>query len=565
MSACRAGFLYIAQTTPGLYFTVPDIRGSGLRHHRFVGPLLLSLFALAACRPERSCPACGTVVVAAVGEPPSLLPPLVFETVGRDIGDQVFERLADLQPGGATVDPSAYRGRLASEWQRVDSVTWRFRLRPGARWHDGRPVTAEDVRFSFAAFADSALDAPARGYVKDLEVTVEDSATVRIRFPRPSAEQLFDATYHVRIFPRHVWEPIARAEWAADTSTARLVGSGPYRVVRWTRGESLVLEADTTRGDAPGIRRLVWRFTADPDAALNLVLSHEADLLESVGSPERVARVERDTAIRAVRYPSAIYGFLGFQARDAVGRPHPILSDRAVRRALAQAVDRERIAQAVFGPDTKAPPGPISQTLWIWDDRIATLPHDSAAAARALDEAGWRRGPDGVRAKGGRRLELDILVPATSPPRRQLAEAVQQAWRGIGAAATITAVDFPVFRERLAAGRFDAYIEATLDEPSPRGLADQWTRAGWGVLNFGRYHHPAFDSLLAAAAAEPGPARGRALWREALDTLNADVPAIFLYAPTNVAAVSRRLDGVRINPWSWLSGVVEWRLVEGGR
>ncbi len=89
------------------------------------------------------CEKCGTVVVAATGEPTTLFPPAVSETVGRDIGDQVYERLADLAPGGAPIDSAAYQPRLASKWERIDSLTWRFHIRPGARWQDGSPVTSE--------------------------------------------------------------------------------------------------------------------------------------------------------------------------------------------------------------------------------------------------------------------------------------------------------------------------------------------------------------------------------------------------------------------------------------
>jgi ABC-type transport system substrate-binding protein len=99
--------------------------------------------------------------VAAVREPPAILPPLVQETVGRDIGDRVFERLATMVPGGATIDAESFRPALAERWERVDPLTWRFALRPEARWHDGRPVTADDVVFSFDSYADTALGAMA--------------------------------------------------------------------------------------------------------------------------------------------------------------------------------------------------------------------------------------------------------------------------------------------------------------------------------------------------------------------------------------------------------------------
>ena len=516
------------------------------------------LLLLLGCRAHPSqCDVCGTVVVAATGEPASLVPPLVVETVGRDISDQIFERLAVLSPGAAPIDPAGYRPGLADKWERVDSLTWRFRLRPGARWHDGKPVTADDVVFSFDAFSDSIFDAPARSYLAGrLRVTPEDSVTVRIAFREPSPEQLYDATYHVRILPRHVWDTIPRQRWAADTTLAHLVGSGAYHVQDWQRGRFLSLVADSTRAagnPTPPIRHVVWRFAPDPDAALNLVLSHEADLMETVGAPDRVQRVARDTTFQTVTYPAAVYGFLAFRVADAAGRPHPVLGDPELRRALTQAVDRPTVSRALFGEGTRVPPGPMSQLLWIWDDGTRVLKFDSTRARETVTRVKARHPLDRV----------DILVPATSSSRRKLALVIQEAWRKAGVNATVTTVEFPVFQERLAKGRFDSYIGAYLDEPTPRGLMDQWTRAGWGALNYGHYANPVFDSLLSAASREQDVGKAKQRWREAMDTLNADAPAIFLYALANTAAVQQRLEGVKLDPYSWLSGLPTWRVYRG--
>lgn len=522
-----------------------------------IRPMSLVLLLLAGCQPEAPCARCDLIVIAATGEPASVLPPLVAETVGRDISDQMFERLADLEAGGAPIDPAAYRPRLAARWERVDTLTLRFHLRPDARWQDGHPVTAEDVIFSFDAFADTLLDTPARAALAQVaRVSAEDSTTVLVRFTEPSPEQLYDATFHVRIFPRHIWGGIPRMEWAADTALSRLVGSGPYRIARWDRGQALTLVADTVGGRRTRIGTAVWRFASDPEAALNLVLAGEADLLETVGSPERITRVEADSTLRALRYPAAVYGYLGYRMSSR----GTVIADPRVRRALNMGIDRAGLATAIFGAGSKAPPGPMSQLLWTWDDSIAVLPYDTAGAARILADAGWLPGHDGMRRKSSQTLSLDILVPATSLGRKRLAEALQEQWRQLGVSVTITALDFPVFMERLGRGNFESYIGAWLDGPSPRGVAEQWTSAGVGQLNFGRYASPAFDRLVEQAGATTDPQTARHIWREAFDTLNADAPALFLYAPVNVAAVSRRVEGFVLNPYSWLSGLPEARL-----
>jgi peptide/nickel transport system substrate-binding protein len=510
------------------------------------------------------CADCGWAVIAAVGEPPSIMPALVQETVGRDIGDQIFEKLANLAPGKPPIDTKAYVPALAGRWARVDSLSWRFHLRPGARWHDGHPVTSDDVAFSFEVFSDTMVGSPASySLAGRVRVVPEDSTTFLVRFTEPFPEQFYDATYHVRILPKHIWQTLPRNGWAADTVLGRLVGSGPYRIEEWKRGEHLSITADTSYPSRPGLRRILWRFTSDPDAALNLVLSDKFSALETVGTPDRAKRVAADSNLNLVTYPSAAYGFLAFNFAAKGGKgAHPILGDRETRRGLALAVDRPRLARAVFGPDAKAPPGPMSQLLWIWTDSIAQPTYSPGEAARVLTAAGWRRDPaTGVLQRNGRALSFDILVPSTSSTRRQLAEALQEMWRAAGVRTTITTVDFAVFQERLGQGRFDAYMGAYLDEPSPRGLKDQWSRSGWGALNYGRYANPSFDSLLTAASRAADVESARSLWRQAMDTLNADAPALFLYAPAHRAAIPKEFGRVTIDPYSWLHTLPEWRWV----
>ncbi len=533
--------------------------------HPFARLLVFVAIAMGAgCERNRApCAECGTVRIAAVREPASIFPPLVFETVGRDIGDRVYERLATLQPGGATIDPTAFRPALAIAWERVDSLSWRFHLRPGARWHDGRPVTAEDVVFSFASYADSSLETAAASALQGVVAEALDSTTVLVRFPAWSPEQLYDATWHVRILPEHIWSATPPATWTSDTALANLVGSGPYRVVSWERGISVTLEADSNWQPAPAIRRLVWRFTPDPDAALNLLLANEAELMEHAGPPAQAQRAVADTLLRVLQYPSAVYGFAAFRLEGANGAPDPRFSSRAVRQALTLGVDRVTIAHAVFGPEAQVPQGPVSRLQWIIGDGVSTLPYDTAAAAALLDSAGWKRDASGVRRHGSTRLAFGLLVPSTSSSRKLLAQVLQESWRKLGAEVAIDIVDFPVFQQRLAEGKFDSYIGAYLDEPSPRGLVDQWTRAGWDALNHGHYANPVVDSLIRVALEASALPIARTQWREVLDSMNVDAPAVYLYTPEQSAVISRRITGVTIDPWSWLEGVERWGLEPG--
>jgi ABC-type transport system substrate-binding protein len=138
---------------------------------------------------------------------------------------------------------------------------------------------------------------------------------------------------------------------------------------------------------------------------------------------------------------------------------------------------------------------------------------------------------------------------------------MQEMWRSAGVTATVTSVDFPVFQQRLRTGKFESFIGAWLDEPSPRGLGDQWTTAGIGRLNNTGYRSAAFDSLFRRAATFRGDvAQARRAWQDAINQLNADVPGIWLYNPTNMAGVAKRVVGVTIDPYSWLAGLPGWTL-----
>ena len=499
-------------------------------------------------------------MIAAIGEPATILPPLVDETVGRDIGDQVFERLAVLAPGGAPIDTAAYRPALAESWERRDSLTWRFRLRPGARWHDGRPITSQDVRFSFEAFSDSALGSVAQPYLAGkVEVIPEDSTTFLVRFAEPSPEQLYDATYHVRVIPRHVWEAVPRSDVGRGHQHGAAGGSGPYRVERWERGQFLILAADSASLSRPGIRRAIWRFTSDPDAALNLVLSHEADLLETAIGPERAKRAAADSTVQLISYPSAAYGFLGFNFQDQGRRgPHPVLGDgipgeRSHGRGPlgAGAIRVRRGGEGTARPD-------VTAAL----DLERQHPHAAIRHGRgeqALEDAGWRCRPaSGVRRRGARRLAFDILVPSTSGSRRQLAVQLQEAWRKLGAEVTVTAVDFPVFQERLGKGGSTATSARGWTSRLPgvsrtNGAGPDGRRSTTGGMPA-----PRSTRCSRRCRAGAGPEREAELFGARWRPSTATRPRFFSTRPPNCGSIAAD-QNIAIDPYSWASGLREWR------
>jgi peptide/nickel transport system substrate-binding protein len=532
-------------------------------------PLAFVLVLAASCRPADACrgDTCGTLVVAALGEPETLLPAVTDQQLARDVHDQLFLKLADVGMSANTVGDADFEPQLAQRWEWEDSLTIVFHLNPAARWHDGRPVTAGDVAFTYAAYTDSLVNSPARPSLARIAgVTARDSLTVAFRFAQSFPEMFYEAVHHLRILPAHLLGDLPRDQWRTAAFGRAPVGNGPYRLTSWTAGVALTLTADTGFFlGPPHIARLVWRFQPDLAAAVNLVVAGEADAIEILVTPDNVQRASEAPHLTTYRYAGLAYGYLGFnlRANGNPSRPHPIFGDRDVRRALAMAVDRERMRENALGELARVPPGPIA-TLWpLWEPRPRELPYDTAAARRLLAERGWiDRDGDGVREKAGVTLSFGVMLPSTSGLRRQYARLLQDQLAAVGARVTIDEVDGPVHGERTASGRFDAYLGAWNVDPTPStGIGGIWTSAAVGRANHGRYANPAFDDLVARATSGAAPADSvRALWHRALEVFNDDAPAIVLFAMDNVAAVHTRVAGVRIRPDSHWALVRTWRI-----
>jgi len=525
---------------------------------RLVGGLLLALVGGCARRGGCTGNYCGTLLIAATGEPDVLIPPVSELASTRDVVDQVFLKLADLGPSGNTIGDEDFQPVLAQRWEWAGPVTLVFHLDPRARWQDGRPVRAADVEFTYHVYTDSLVNSPFRSALRRVSaVTARDSLTAVFRFREPYPEMFFDAVYQVRILPSHLLRSIPRDQWRTAAFGRAPVGDGPYRFIRWKAGESLELAADSTFFlGRPHVRRVIWRFTPSLPVAVTQVLAGDADAVEVLVTPDNVKRVQADSALATYPYKGGAYGYLGFNlaAPGDSTQDHPLFGERDLRRALVMAV--------VFGDLAKVPPGPMSQLWWIWDPETRQLPHDSAQAAHLLTRLGWvDSAGQGVRQRAGQRLAFHVLVPTTSAARRVYARLLQETFRAMGVDVALDEVDYPLFVERAHTGRFDALVNVWTTDPTPSsGVPQTWTQAGLGRSNYQRYANPAFDSLVDRAISAPTREPARRLWRRAIELLNQDAPAVFLFAPQNIAALPRRFANVTIRPDSWLALLRTWRV-----
>ncbi len=514
--------------------------------------------------------AANTVVIAAAGDAETLVPPLVVGLTAAQVRDLVFEPLAEIGPALGTVGDAGFRPRLATRWTwSRDSLAIAFHLDPRARFHDGSPVRADDVRFSFDLYRDPSVGAAAAGELADIDsVRAPDALTAVFWFRRRFPEQFYTAVGSLRVLPAARLRGVPPAALARSAFARGPVGSGPFRFVARDPGSRIELAADTAYHlGRPRIDRVVWSVTPDPRAAVARLLTGDADVYEAL-RPDQLRTVASEPALRTITYPGLYNGYLLFNLRgSAAGTSHPIFGERALRRALAAAIDRRTLVRNVYDTLAAVALGPFTRAQQWADTTVAQPVYDPAAAARTLDSLGWRPGPDGVRARGGRRLSFALIAPSSSQPRMRYAVLLQEQLRRVGVEVRVEALEFVAYMTRLRAHQFDAAVHGLLLDPSPRVLRRVWGRGesgGPGAYNYGDYASPAFDDALDRALAAPTPAGAAPWFHRAYQTVIDDAPAVWLFDPRPVLTVARRLRVEGLRPDAWWAGMARWS-IEGAK
>ena len=534
-------------------------------------PVFVLLVALAACKsPGNESPGSGevggTIVVTSPTDVDYLLPPLVAGIRGRQATDLLYDRLAEIGPEMNTVGDKGFEPRLAERWTVApDSLSIAFHLNPKARWHDGVPVRAEDVRYTFQVYADPSTGTTTTPLLSNIDsVSVADSLTAVFWFKRPSPEQFYDVVYQLVIIPEHVLGGVKHADLKTTPLTRRPIGTGRFRFESWEPNAQLVMVADTAnyRG-RPKLDRIVWTVSPDFTAAVTRLFAGEADVFEAM-RPENIEEARKHPDLKVVPYRSLQYGYLQFNLRDPNqrARPHPIFGDRRVRRALTMAVDRQALVRNVF--DTLARPafGPFPTGVSTADTTVRQIPYDLAAARALLDSAGWRdANGDGVREKNGRPLEFTLIVPTSSRTRVRFSVLLQEQLRQAGAKMNVEQLEQNVNLARMSGRDFDMFIGLWSTDPSPAGIRQTWGTEGSRTkdgANYGAYESPVFDALVDSATGTSDPARQRAYFKRAYQTIIDDAPAIWLYLPPTVAGIHKRIRTVGMRPDGWWAQLADW-------
>jgi peptide/nickel transport system substrate-binding protein len=511
---------------------------------------------------------------------PTLLNPhFANGTKDQDASRIFYEPLAGFDPDGnvipilAAETPTVQNGGLARD---LTSVTWR--LKKGVTWHDGKPLTADDVLFTYEFVADPATAAVSSGSYREIsKVEKVDAHTVKLTFnkPQPFWADAFCGNRGM-IIPKHVFDPFKGAKSREAPANLKPVGTGAYRIVDFKPGDIVRGEANPGYhvpnrpffdaiemkggGDAASAARAVLQ-TGEYDYAWNLQV--EDDILR---------RLEQGGKGRVNIWPTGNPEHMQCNfsdpwtevdgERSSVKTTHPVLSDPAVRQALNLLVDRAAVQEQIYGRG-----GQTSANFLNAPSRFFSKNNrwefNVDKANQVLDAAGWKRGGDGVRAKDGKRLKF-LFQTSINAPRQKNQAIVKQAAAKAGIEIEIKSVVASVFFSSDAANpdtfpHFYADLQmynTTMTAPDPQYFMNQFCswevsqKANkWQGRNVTRFRSDEYDRTYKAADSELDPVKRAALFIKMNDIAIGNVVVIPVLWRNGVSGAANALHGMDLTGW----------------
>ncbi len=453
----------------------------------------------------------GTFVLATAGEPDALNPVLNY---GVDGGSLIFDGLVGRDARNQLVPALARELPTVS----ADGRTVTAKLRDGVSFHDGSPLTAQDVVFTYQAVLDPKVDSTLRSDLDMLaSVTAPDPSTVVFTLRYAYAPFLQRLTLGVVPAKAFAGQDVNRA-----TFNRRPVGTGPYRVTSWTPGDRLVLAANEAYwGGRPANSGVVVAFVPDDNVRAQRMRAGEFDAAEL--APRLAAGFEKASGYRVHRVPTADYRGV------MLPMGNPVTGDLAVRRALNAAVDRQAMVTGVLGGAGEPAFGPVPPSSEFAEPAVTGRPTaDLAAATAVLDAAGWKPGPDGVRVRDGRPAAFTLMYPAADSLRKELALAVTADAKKVGIRITPEGLTWDAITPRMK----DAAVVMGYGTPYDPDFVSfklfSSAFAGQGFFNPGSYRSEVTDRALQQGRDNADPAARRTAYATFQKQLAADVPWVFL-------------------------------------
>ncbi|HEU0052092.1 MAG TPA: ABC transporter substrate-binding protein, partial [Longimicrobium sp.] len=501
----------------------------------------------------------GVLVVLSDREPDNLNPLTYDSNPAYQLVHLMFRALARRD---STL--SNYTPDLLAKWEQPDPSTVVLHVRPDLKWHDGRPVRAEDVVYTIEMQKNKAVASTRQGDVESVSaVRAVDSLTVEVKLSRTGRATL-NSLLEVVPVPKHLLDTIPPARLRFARFNQQPVGNGLFRFVGWQKNQQVVVEANLDAPDGrPSLDRIIVRNVPEPTARVTQVLNGEGDMT-------KVSAEQRERVMQGgdrVKLYSAARVRPGWIAWNVDREP---VNDVRVRRAILMGMDRTALVRGMFGDIGEPALTPIAPRLWEHSAAVRPLPYDVAGAGRLLDEAGWRdTNGDGIREKGGKPLRIEVDYSSSDPVRSEMLVAIQAELKKIGVDLVPRAYESTTWVSRLRARQFVGSFWGWgwgpgVVGPNARMIFHSASIPPNGP-NFAGYHNPTVDALIDSVIVETDTTRARSMWTRIEQAMVDDAVYAPIFLDPEFFAVNARFRNVKFRGPEWWEDVIYWWIPENLR
>lgn len=431
-----------------------------------------------------------------------------------------------------------FKGVLAKSWEYEDDTHLIIHLQEGVKFHNGDPMTAEDVKWSLIRATNSAHVSSKASFINAEDITIVDDNTIKIGYLYPNASAYAAFTDPgLSILPSKLY---------ADADTAEIsknpVGTGPYKYVDCVNGESVTfVRNDDYWGEPAKIKNLVWKtITENANRTIELETGG-AHFSYDVPTTD-IDRIESDENLTLLMGPNFTIQYVCYNTQKAP------LNDVKVRKALGMAVDKEAIRIAAYNGLGEIGVGPMVSTTQYATEDLDVAPYDLDAAKALLAEAGY---PDGFEIK---------IYTNENQERIDAAQVVQNSWAKIGVKATVTTLEYAAYYDAVNSGEYDVCFFGWVSNGDPdTTLYGLYHSSMIGASNYSHTDNPKVDELLEEGRSELDDAKREQIYVELQKELVDYCPATYYWQGVNTHAYSNALKPIEYTPYNFEPWTYEWQ------
>lgn len=499
-------------------------------------------------------PTGGTLNYGEYGRPATLDPVTSNEMISLRISELLFNGLVGINERQDVVP------ELAQSWEASkDGRIYTFNLRKDVTWHPrpGEPVmpfTADDVVFTYNIMMNPKTITPLKVRFEFIEkVEKLNDYSVRFTLKRPVLNAL--AKFSFKIIPKH---GLQNSQYLSreDPFVQHPIGTGPYMLKEITADREIVMVAnDKYFMGRPNIDQFVAKPFADQNILTQALTFNAIDMIVLV-NPRSIAEIQGDKRFILQPYNALSYSFFGYNLRN------PLLADKRVRLAFGYALNRQEMLSSFFNNQGTIISGPFAPGSWAYNLDVQPLPYDPKKAIALLNEAGFKQGTDGIMQKGGKKLELTLMVPIEkeSEAVKRVVLAFQNYLKNVGVVVTVEFKEWQSWKEEVfSEHHFDIMFASwVFDDSADISSLFHSAEIGPWKNNFGAYSNPEVDSLIVQSKLTLDYEKRRSINRKLHALLADEAPYTYLWTLTNYSAYNKKIQHVAIQPYKFFTYADDW-------